>query len=411
MNRSLKNETYTGATNRKSLYDLQVPLNWNNKLIIFIHGYMGYKDWGCWNLVSDFFTNENYGFLKYNVSHNGGTIENSIDFSDLDAFSENNYSKEIEDFEAILDLIKKDFESMPEIYIIGHSRGGGIALLQSQNDVVARIVSWAGIASIPTRFPSGKELEAWGKNGYYIRENGRTKQQMPHSYSQYEDFMANKNRLDIEDYCKNSNKPTLVIHGNEDASVKIKEGEQIASWVKSQLIPIAGAQHTFGASQPWEKETLPEELEVVCKLTLQFFNLDFKQKNDSYAEKMSMMAELVKLARADEEVRTEEIQFLSAIAIDLGITDADLQTLVNRHIEFVVPRDDANRILQFQRLVLLLFVDFKISEKEVIALKTVGMKLGLSPDAIDNVLKEMDQNGGKALDIEELKGIFGASLN
>ena len=74
------NAVYTGASNRKSLYDLCIPENWNNKIIIFIHGYMGYKDWGCWNLVSDFFTNEKYGFLKYNVSHNGGTIEKPIDF-------------------------------------------------------------------------------------------------------------------------------------------------------------------------------------------------------------------------------------------------------------------------------------------------------------------------------------------
>ena len=62
---------------------------------------MGYKDWGCWNLVEQFFIENNYAFLKYNVSHNGGTIENPIDFDDLNAFSENNYSKEIEDFEAI----------------------------------------------------------------------------------------------------------------------------------------------------------------------------------------------------------------------------------------------------------------------------------------------------------------------
>ncbi|MBL1278926.1 MAG: prolyl oligopeptidase family serine peptidase [Fluviicola sp.] len=411
MQRKLKNQIYTGANSRQSLYDLTIPENWNKKLIVFIHGYMGYKDWGCWNLVSDFFANENFGFLKYNASHNGGTIENPIDFDDLDAFSENNYSKEIEDFEAILKVVESEFENQPEIYIIGHSRGGGIALLQSQNDVVARIVSWAGIASIATRFPSGEQLEAWKKNGYYIRENGRTKQQMPHSYSQYEDFLTNKNRLDIEKYCRNSMKPTLVIHGDEDQSVNIEEGEQIASWLKSQLIPITGAQHTFSASQPWSKDVLPQELEVVCKLTLQFFNLDFSSKNDLKAEKMSMMAELVKLARADKEVRTEEIQFLTAIALDLGISDTDFKRIVNEHIDFVVPHDDASRILQFQRLVLLLFVDFEVSDKEVIALKTVGMNLGLSPDAVDGVLEKMKENGGKALSMEELKGLFGAGLN
>ena len=94
----LNNEIYTGAKGRESLFDLTVPTNWNNKLIIFLHGYMGYKDWGCWNLVQAYFNNYEYGFLKYNVSHNGGTVENPIDFSDLEAFSENTYMNEIRDF-------------------------------------------------------------------------------------------------------------------------------------------------------------------------------------------------------------------------------------------------------------------------------------------------------------------------
>lgn len=411
MNRSLKNETYIGANNKKSLYDLSIPEKWNNKLIIFIHGYMGYKDWGCWNLVSDFFGNNNYAFLKYNVSHNGGTVDNPIDFSNLDAFSENSYSKEIADFDAILELIKKDFDATPEIFIIGHSRGGGIALLQSQNDAVNRIVSWAGISSIATRFPKEEQLEAWKNNGYYIRENGRTKQKMPHSYSQYEDFITNKERLSIENYCKSSSKPTLVIHGDEDASVQIKEGKQISEWLGTQLISIAGAQHTFGSSQPWEKETLPEELEVVCKLTLQFFNLDFSQKEGLQAGKLSMMAELVKLAKADKEIRTEEIQFLSSIALSLGISDTDFEKIVHEHIDFVVPHDDSERVLQFQRLVLLMHVDFEVTDAELITLKTIGMRLGLAPDSINGVLKRMKENGGKALSMEELKEVFGARLN
>ena len=48
---NLKNQIYTGANGRKSLLDIVVPVNFNGRLILFIHGYMGYKDWGCWNLV------------------------------------------------------------------------------------------------------------------------------------------------------------------------------------------------------------------------------------------------------------------------------------------------------------------------------------------------------------------------
>lgn len=268
---TLRNQTYIGANRRKSVYDINIPKNWNNKLVVFIHGYMGYKDWGCWNLVQDYFTENNFGFLKYNVSHNGGTIENPIDFDDLEAFRHNSYAKECEDLEAILDIATETFENQPSIYLIGHSRGGGIALLQSNNTKIKKIASWAGICTIKDRFPKGEKLAEWKKSGVYFHENGRTKQQMPHDYSQYESFLENEDKLDIEASCKSSIIPTIVIHGDEDTSVRINEGEQICSWLNQELVTISNANHTFGASQPWNSNEMPNALKIVCQKTLDFF--------------------------------------------------------------------------------------------------------------------------------------------
>ena len=58
---------------------------------------MGFKDWGAWHLVQDFFTNKGYAFCKFNLSHNGGTVENGIDFPD--AGNDNEISKSEECFE------------------------------------------------------------------------------------------------------------------------------------------------------------------------------------------------------------------------------------------------------------------------------------------------------------------------
>ncbi len=264
------NSIYIGAENKKSLFDISIPNNWNNKLVIFIHGYMGYKDWGCWELVQEYFNNYKFGFLKYNVSHNGGTITNPIDFDDLESFSKNSYTKEIEDFDSIIRLIKDKFKLLPEIYIIGHSRGGGIALLQSSNEYVSKIVSWAGISSISDRFPKGKKLKKWKENGVYYQMNSRTLQNMPHKYSLFIDFTNNKDILNIKKYCKNSKIPTLVIHGENDTSVDLSEGENIAKWLNTKLIKIRGAQHTFGSTQPWKTRKLPNHLKEVCEQTKNF---------------------------------------------------------------------------------------------------------------------------------------------
>lgn len=267
-----KNEEYIGANNRSSLYDLTIPKSWNKKLIIFSHGYMGYKDWGAWNLMEDYFVKNGFGFLKYNVSHNGGTVNNGIDFPDLEAFSKNNYSNELHDMEAIIALAKNQVDDLEHIYLLGHSRGGGTVILQSQNPDVSKIAALAPISDIGKRFPAGEALEEWKLTGTRFTTNGRTKQQMPHNYSQFEDFVQNKERLDIESYSRNSNIPICIIHGEDDPAVKIEEGEMIANWAGTDLIRILNQQHTFGASQPWTEKELPLGLETACEYLLTFFN-------------------------------------------------------------------------------------------------------------------------------------------
>ncbi len=46
-----KSEKYLGSNGRFSLLDLSLPEDFNGELLVFAHGYMGYKDWGAWKLV------------------------------------------------------------------------------------------------------------------------------------------------------------------------------------------------------------------------------------------------------------------------------------------------------------------------------------------------------------------------
>ena len=406
MQRPLKNAVFAGAEGKKSVYDLSIPEKWNGRLIIFLHGYMGYKDWGAWNLVSNYFTNHTYGFLKYNVSHNGGTVENPIDFDDLESFSANSYIKEVLDFQAILDVVADTFDSIPDIYLIGHSRGGGIALLQSDNGLVKKISAWAAIASIDNRFPKGKELEAWKEDGYYFRKNGRTNQQMPHKYDQYESYIEHKDRLNIMTYCKNSTIPTCVIHGDKDVSVPLDEGKTIARWLSTELTIIENEQHTFGASQPWEKDFLPLGLEKVCMETLDFFNGEVTEKAPQDTEKLSLLSDLVKLAKSDNDVRDVEFNFLLSIASQLGVTKKDFLDLFEQYIEFNPPKLEFDRIVQFQRLILLMNVDMHVDEEEIRYIKDIGIRMGLHPLATDEVLQRMNDYKNKIIPPEKLLEIF-----
>ena len=193
----LRNKIYIGSENRQSLYDLTVPDN-PKALVLFAHGYKGYKDWGAWRVVENDFVNAGFGFLKFNMSHNGGTVKEPIDFPDLDAFGMNDYTKELFDLNRITNLVTnflKEKELDIPIYLIGHSRGGGVAILHTAKDKrIKKLVTWAAISDIERRFPVGDELEDWKYAGVRFVKNGRTNQMMPHFYAFYENFIANKEK-------------------------------------------------------------------------------------------------------------------------------------------------------------------------------------------------------------------------
>lgn len=269
----LKNSIYTGSNGRKSLIDLTIPSHFNGKLILFLHGYMGFKDWGAWNLMEDYFVEKGFGFCKLNFSHNGGTTANGIDFPDLKSFAENNYSKEVADVGYVLDWLEENLEELPGIYLLGHSRGGGIALLTADDYRIASVVTLAGICSVAQRFSDEEMISKWKENGVRYITNQRTKQEMPHNYSQVIDFRENQDLLDIEMACVALDKPVLVMHGDQDTSVSIEEGKKIAQWTNTELMIIQDADHVFGAKQPWESDELPEKLREVCKKIENFISL------------------------------------------------------------------------------------------------------------------------------------------
>ena len=138
-----KNRILSSEKKKPILYD--VYYNETEKplpMVIFCHGYKGFKDWGAWHLVAEAFAEAGFCFVKFNFSHNGGTMENPIDFPDLEAFAENNFSLELQDLDRILNEIEAGNENLPRkistISLIGHSRGGGIVLIKAEENTGRR---------------------------------------------------------------------------------------------------------------------------------------------------------------------------------------------------------------------------------------------------------------------------------
>jgi pimeloyl-ACP methyl ester carboxylesterase len=195
-----------------------------------------------------------------------------MDFYDLEVFADNCYSYEKNDVVQVLNWLERKIDlTSCSLHLVGHSRGGGIALLSSGDNRVSSVTTLAAISSIEKRFAFEKNvMDTWQRSGVRYIRNSRTNQDLPHNFSQYLDFQKNNEALSIQKACEVLKKPLLLIHGDKDESVNISEGHDLSKWTGKELTVVRNATHTFGGSHPHMDKALPGHLEDCCERILEF---------------------------------------------------------------------------------------------------------------------------------------------
>ena len=253
--------------------------NLKKPVAILTHGFQGFKDWGAYDLVAEQFAQEDFVFVKYNSSHNGTTIEQPMEFADTEAFGHNNFSIELDDLAVVIDWvcsegfpIDKNEIDTDRIYLIGHSRGGGIAMLKAGEDKrVKKVSPWASVNEFG-KYWKQDQMEKIKQDGVIYVTNGRTKQQLPVYWQMYEDYFAHMKRLYIPDVVKSLRTPMIIIHGTDDETVPYLSAVELKEWKPdAELILIEGANHVFGAQHPWIHDSLPAHMNKAVTETVRFF--------------------------------------------------------------------------------------------------------------------------------------------
>lgn len=249
-------------------------------VIIFSHGFKGFKDWGHFPLVARWFAEKGFAFIRFNFSHNGTTPDYPADFANLDNFGKNNFSIELSDLEMVINWVEQHSEqyglNKDNISLIGHSRGGGISIIKASEDArIKKIVTWASVADFESRLKV-EGFEAWKNTGVAYIPNSRTNQQMPLFFQFYEDFDKNRERLLIKKAAKKLNIPFLIIHGTHDDTVSINEAHALHQWASgSRLHLMENADHTFNATHPYTAQELNEHILKKLKVSLEFLVGEF----------------------------------------------------------------------------------------------------------------------------------------
>lgn len=248
-------------------------------VVLYAHGFNGFKDWGGGDLIADELAEAGFAVVAFNFSHNGTTPQQPEDFVDLEAFGNNNYTKQLADLKLVTDWIcdKDDPNKLvfdtANISLIGHSMGGGISILFAAEDSrIKKLVTWAAISECKTPWggwPAGK-LEEWQQEGVQFYTNTRTGQLLPLYYQLYLDYINNCERLSIENAIKRLSIPVLICHGTNDISVPVEKAYQLKEWQPAATLFTLDTNHVFDRVHPWQKAYLPEAMDSVLQKTISF---------------------------------------------------------------------------------------------------------------------------------------------
>lgn len=245
--------------------------------LIFVHGFKGFKDWGFFPYTAKHFADKGFFVLSFNFSHNG-VDDDGFEFNRLDKFAKNTVSLEVSELVQVINAYKNGFFSNDvngKIGLLGHSRGGAVALLSSLVEKVDAYIVWASVDKLD-RYTDRQKIE-WKKKGFVEALNSRTNQMMRMDVTLLDDIETNKDgSLSIEKAVKKLKKPLLILHGTEDLTVPFAEGEQIYNWSDKSITKfekLATCGHTFDIVHPFEGSN--KKFDLVISKTQDFLDKIF----------------------------------------------------------------------------------------------------------------------------------------
>jgi pimeloyl-ACP methyl ester carboxylesterase len=239
--------------------------------VVAVHGFKGFKDWGFFPHLAERLAAAGHAVVTFNFT-GSGVAAGEDEVRDLDAFAQNTLGRELDELALVVELTRAG-ELLPRppraLGLIGHSRGGGDAILHTaERGGVDALVTWAALSSYDRW--SEETREEWRAQGRVLVLNTRTGQQLPLNLSFLEDYERQRERLDPLRAAGKVAVPWLIVHGLDDTTVSAEEGRALARAARSaRLLLIEAAGHTFEVSHPMRAPS--RQLEEAVAATLRHF--------------------------------------------------------------------------------------------------------------------------------------------
>lgn len=222
--------------------------------VVICHGFKGFKDWGFFPKLAERLATAGFTAVSFNMSGSG--VSGGDSFDEPDRWFHQRPSADLADVATVVDWATA--EGAPWVGLVGHSRGGGLAILHAARDPRIRaLVTWNAVDHFLRWDP--EQVEQWRRDGRIEIVNARTGQVLPMGRAALEDIDAHgHDLLDVAGAAARLRIPWLIVHGGADRTVPVAIGHLLAAGSGSpdtELLVMADADHTFGIRHPWAGST------------------------------------------------------------------------------------------------------------------------------------------------------------
>ncbi len=242
--------------------------------VVLLHGFKGFKDWGMFPYVAQRLA-QSADVIRFNMSR-AGVGASLTEFDELSKFGRQTISGDLEDLGSLLDRLRSgtlpiDGGRAPasqQVILLGHSRGGGEALVWALDhpEAVAGVITWNGTVRFEDMFGE-KELQTMREQGVAMIHNARTGQQMPLERVIADDLLLYRERYDIVSRIIELSVPALLIQGGQDFERLVRGSELLAERNRSlERVIIEGGDHTFGGKHPFQGTTAALDAAIAVAL-------------------------------------------------------------------------------------------------------------------------------------------------
>lgn len=233
--------------------DSHTPDNEPKACVILLHGLKGYKDYGFIPVMAHDLCESGCIVHRFNSSTSGMTNEIET-FARPDLFELDTWNRQVEDMRCVIEAIANNKligNGLP-LFLIGHSRGGGTALLTAGRHhdelSLSGVITINGVNTCCSMEQSRQDEML--KNGFIVSESARTKQALRVSSGWMSEQLDDPEGHDILALAKRIKSAVCVIQGEDDQVVKSEVGIAIANACSTSCHLIPGGDHVLNMRNP-----------------------------------------------------------------------------------------------------------------------------------------------------------------